>query len=210
MIISHLIQSCPWENCGNYSEMKLVQNGVEGRGENLKFRSGCPRPLHILSSSFHVVVWAKNVQIRKTHVQYKGTTVFAHEMYCSLPPIDVFVSWFRWGLIFTDCQKLDNCRFTFSNTSLFGKSPSVKFLWPIRNKRWLYSQVPMGKPILLYPACSTLPIPVLWSNVDLTVSQVVPSPRHTPHLSSLAPEWRMLSQPTCYQKSTTKLLEPSQ
>lgn len=187
--------------------MKLVQNGEEGRRENLKFRSGCPRPLHILSCSFHVVVWVKNVQIRKTHVQYKGP-LFLH-MKCTVLCIQSTSS-FRGSAGVWSLPIVKNWTIADLHSSLFGKSPSVKFLWPIRNKRWLYSQVPMGKPILLYPACSTLPIPVLWSKVDLTVSQVVPSPRHTPHLSSLAPEWRMLSQPTCYQKSTTKLLEPSQ
>ena len=35
---------------------------------------------------------------------------------------------------------------------------------------------------------SVIPIPVLWLNVDLTVSHAVPSPRQTPHLSSLALE----------------------
>ena len=72
VIISHLIQSCAWENCGNYSEMKLVQNGEEGRRENLKFRSGCPRPLRILSCSFHVVVWAKIYKYVKRTCSKRG------------------------------------------------------------------------------------------------------------------------------------------
>ena len=114
--------------CGNYSEMKLVQNGVEGRRENLKFRSGCQCPLHILSCLFHVVVWAKtttNVQIRITHVQYKGAIMFLHMKWTvlCLQSTSSFCG-------STDCQKLDNCRSTFSNKSLFGKSPAVKFLWP--------------------------------------------------------------------------------